>query len=211
MKKRGALLFVLMLCLLFTAVASAQEDDVLVDCDHPRVVYLANKTEVNCLVIVELHNSGIGFGQILKATVVAEGLEEYDVDWQALLEEYRVDIGWGGIARAFGLAERYPDLEVTGRDLLDLKLGGLGWGQIRKAQAIADELGIDFAEAVTMVESGEEWEGEGPPPWAKGGKDKDKENGPPEWANNDKDKDKGKENGPPDWANNDKDEGESGD
>ena len=177
MKKRTILIVTLILFLaLLAAVASAQEDDDVLGCDHPRVAYLVEKTGADCQVILDLRDEGVGFGQILKAAVVAEGLEGVAGEWDELLATHREGVGWGQIARAYGLAERYADLNLSGEYLLTLKTeNNLGWGQIRKAQAIAAaDLGISFDQAISMMVEGREWEDireqlgleEGPPPWA---------------------------------------------
>ena len=112
MKKRTILLIVVMLAsILLTAVVSA-EDGHEVDCDHPRVVYLMEKTDATCAEVQELHSDGVGFGRILKAAIVAEGLEGFEGDWRELLEAHRDEVGWGSMARAYGLASRYS---VIGR------------------------------------------------------------------------------------------------
>ncbi len=199
MNKRMILLLALILTsVLFTAVASAQEGDEVVGCEHPRAVYLAEKTGADCQEILDLHSSGVGFGQIMKAAIVAEGLEGFEGDWRDLLAIHQEDVGWGQIAHAYGLAELYADLGVSGEALLALKDSGLGWGEIRHAQAIAAaDLGVSFEQVVVMMQDGLEWgdirEGlglpDGPPPWANGGnKDKDKVTGPPKWANGGKNK-----------------------
>jgi hypothetical protein len=215
MKRRTILIVTLILTMtLLATVASAQEDEEVVDCKHPRVVYLVEKTRADCQEILDLHSSGVGFGQIVKAAVIAEGLEGFEGDWRDLLAAHQEEIGWGQIARAYGLADRYADLNLTGEELLALKTeNDLGWGQIRHAQAIAAaDLGVSFDQAVSMMVEGMEWEDirdelglpEGPPPWAGGG-NKDKETGPPAWAGGGN---KDKETGPPAWANNDKDKEE---
>lgn len=86
MNKRVILLLaVILTTVLFPAVASAQEDDEVVTCEHPRVVYLVEKTGSDCQAILDLHNDGVGFGQMVKAAVVAEGLEGFDGVWADLL------------------------------------------------------------------------------------------------------------------------------
>jgi hypothetical protein len=201
MKRRLILLLALVLASLLSAAgAYAQEDDdEALSCEHPRVVYLVEKTGATCEEILALHSSGVGFGQILKAAVIAEGLPGFEGDWQDLLAAHQEEVGWGEIARAYGLASRYEELGLTGEELLDLKQeDGLGWGEIAHAQALAAaDLDLLFEDALAKITGGMGW-GEirdelglppGPPPWSHGGgKDKDKEPGPPEWANNDKNK-----------------------
>ncbi|MCI0395901.1 MAG: hypothetical protein L0332_17635 [Chloroflexi bacterium] len=192
MKIRMALsLALLLVTAIFTHVANAQEEEG-VDCQHPRVVYLVEKTGATCQELLDLQAAGVGFGQIVKAAVVAEGLPAYEGDWRALLAAHQSGAGWGAIARAYGLAGGYAELGISGEELLALKDSGLGWGQISRAQALATaELGVSFEQAVEMMQSGLEWEEirtqlglpQGPPPWAGGNRKEDKEQqGPPPHA-----------------------------
>ena len=69
--------------------------------------------------------------------------------------------------------------------MLELKQGGLGWGQIKKIPDLVD-YGMGYQEDIEWLQADKDWEGEGPPPWAAGGKDKVKNgngNGPPAWSN----------------------------
>ena len=189
MKKGFTFIFTLLLLSLVT-VAQAQEPDQLgepnvadepageeaaVDCEHPRVVYLVGKTGAACQEILDLHAAGVGFGHIMKAAVIAEGVAG---DWQTLLGAHLDGAGWGQLGQAHGLSRRFAAIEATPEELLALKESGLGWGQISKAYALADAgLGVSAEEAAAMMREGMGWEeiqaalgleAGGPPPWAGG-------------------------------------------
>jgi hypothetical protein len=159
---------------------SAQEE--VINCEHPRVVYLVEKTGTSCQEIVDLVESGIGYGQIMKAVVISESMPEGSaVDWRELLEAHLAGAGWGQISKAYGLQGRFEILDLTPEAILELRESGLGWGQIVHAKSLASaDIGLSFEEAVAMLQGGMGW-GEirtelglesGPPPWA--GQDKAK-------------------------------------
>lgn len=171
---------VALLLLVIPAVASAQEEEIT--CEHPRVVYLVEKSDASCQEIIDLVDSGVGFGQIMKAIVVAESMPEGSgTDWRDLLQAHLDGQGWGQLSHAYGLKGRFNTLDLSPEELLELRESGLGWGQIVHAQALASaDIGVSFEEAVTMLQNGLGW-GEiraelglenGPPPWAGQGKDK---------------------------------------
>lgn len=175
------------------SVASAQEGEI--NCGHPQVFYLVGHSDASCQEIVDLVESGVGFGQIMKAIVVAEGMPEGSVDWRDLLQTHREGVGWGQISHAYGLNGRFNSLDLSPEVLLALREAGLGWGQIVHAQALAKaDIGLSFDEAVAMLQQGMGW-GEiraelglenGPPPWAGQGKAQNRGNGNgqgrPPWA-----------------------------
>lgn len=194
--KSKVIILLSLLLLLTVAVVQAQDEEpaeapeadaAAPTCDHPRVVYLVDKTGADCQLILDLHAGGVGFGQIMKAAVVAEGI---DGDWQELLAIHRAGTGWGQLGHAYGLQKRFARLDAPAEELLALKASGLGWGQIDKVYALAGaDLGISEDRAAEMLRSGLGWEeiqaelgleAGGPPPWA-GGPKKDKfknEDGP---------------------------------
>jgi hypothetical protein len=189
----------------FPAVASAQEEGVT--CDHPRVIYLAEKTGASCQEIVDLHNSGVGFGRIMKAAVLAERLPEGGPGWRELLQAHLDGMGWGQINQLYGMHGRFGDLGLSPEQLLALRESGLGWGQIVHAQALANAgIGLTFEQAVEMLQSGMGW-GEirdqlglekGPPPWAGQGKNKANGNNNGQGIGNGRGNGNG--HGPPPWA-----------
>lgn len=175
------LVLVSLLLLLTVAVVQAQveepenTDDNVLTCSHPRVAYLADKTGAGCEAILELRATGVGFGQIMKAAVVAEGI---DGDWQELLAAHREGTGWGQLGHAYGLQKQFAGLGAPPEELLALRESGLGWGQIKKAYALANaDLGVSVDDATEMMRNELEWEEiqsqlgldvGGPPPWAGG-------------------------------------------
>lgn len=175
-----SVLTVVLLLVLVSAVASAQEE--AITCEHPQVIYLVEKTGASCQEIIDLVDSGAGFGQIMKAVVVAESLPEGSgTDWRDLLQVHQDGTGWGQISHAYGLTGRFNNLDLDPETMLELREAGLGWGQIVHAQALASaDIGLTFEAAVIMLQDGKGW-GEiraelglenGPPPWAGQGKDK---------------------------------------
>lgn len=223
--KRTLKLLIPLVILLFALPAFAQEEveEEVPTCETPKVLYLVEKTGADCAEILELHAAGIGFGQIMKAVIIANGLESEEMDWREILAlREGEEAGWGQISHAFGLAERFSELGLTGPELLALKqTEDIGWGQIVHAQSIAAaDLGLSFEEALEMIMSGMGW-GEirdalelpsGPPPWAGQGalkKNKEsRETGPPPEVQA-KHEERG--NGPPPWAGpkNGSDDGET--
>lgn len=182
MKARVIVLLSLLL-LLTGAVVQAQDEDpaeAAPTCDHPRVAYLVERTGADCQQILDLHAGGVGFGQIMKAAVIADGI---DGDWQELLAAHRAGTGWGQLGQAYGLQKRFARLDAPPEELLALKASGLGWGQIDKIYALAAaDLGLSQERAEEMMRNGLGWEeiqaelgleAGGPPPWA-GGPNKDK-------------------------------------
>ncbi len=164
----------IILCIVSVTLVWAQEDEA---CEQPTVAYLAERTGDSCQEILDLHATGVGYGQMMKAAIIAETLDNTSTGWRDLLEMHQAGVGWGQINRAYNMAE---NLDLTGEDLLALREADMGWGQIMHAQYLADaDLGISFDEAVEMMQDGKGW-GEirdelglekGPPPWAnQGGK-----------------------------------------
>lgn len=218
------MIIAIMLILLSTVgvtLVLAQEDEA---CQQPNVKYLAERTGASCLEILDLHAAGVGYGQMMKAAIIAETLD--DTSWQDLLEIHQSGVGWGQINRAYNMAD---NLGLTGEELLALREADMGWGQIMHAQYLANaDLGISFDEAVGMMQEGKGWGEirdelgleEGPPPWAnQGGKhgnasenddNIDNSQGPGNGRGNGMGNGNGNggrgTNGPPPWAGQDNDD-----
>ncbi len=187
MNKRSLLIPLVIICfilILVPAALYAQEE--IPECAHPRVTYLTKKTGASCQEILDLVAAEVGYGQIMKSVVIAEGLPGYNGDWRTLLDSHRQGQGWGEVTHAYGLSSRFTDLGLSGESLLTLKESGLGWGPIIHAQSLATaDIGVSFDEAVGLLQAGLGW-GEirdelslppGPPPWASAG-NSDDGNGP---------------------------------
>jgi hypothetical protein len=191
----GVLFFVLMIVMVTPTWAQESET-----CPHPLVAYLAEQTGATCEEIVALNAEGVGYGQMMKAALIADTVGDGSVEWTELLATFQEGIGWGQISRAYILAERYSDLGLSADDLLALRAEEMGWGQIMQAQALGNaDLGVAFDEAVAMMQAGMGW-GEvrtelgleaGPPPWA----GPDHNNGIGNGHNNDDSNNNGQGNG----------------
>jgi hypothetical protein len=194
MNRKSKFIGVALLLLLLLAVPTvilAQDEEVTC---NPASARLAEVMDVDCQELLDLRTEGYGLGEIMKAWYLAQELDGFG-DWRELLERKQAEgLGWGQFKMAARLAGDGGDAEA----LLAYKQAGIGWGQIKKAQAIEASGLMDFAEALTLLNSGAGWDEiqaqlgleQGPPPWA-GPKDKsDVGNGPPAWANNDKKNDK---------------------
>jgi hypothetical protein len=167
---------------------------------NPAVQTLADQMGVDCQVLLDLQQQGLGLGEIMKAWALSQSLPGFSGTWQDLLRQKEAGTGWGQLKMAYQLA----DGNISAEALLALKNSGVGWGQIKQAQALAATGLISFDEVLQLIQSGLGW-GDirdqlglppGPPPWAGGGINQNNGSqgqGPPPWANNDKDKG----NGPP--------------
>ncbi len=166
----GLIIFLLSIMIVSPALAQEEESE---ECQHPVVAYLVESTEATCQEILDMHAQDIGYGQMMKAVIIADAAE---AEWTELLETHQEgDIGWGQISRAYMIAAQDDTLGLTAEDLLALREEDMGWGQIMHAQALASaDLGASFEEAVAMMQAGMGW-GEirdelgleaGPPPWA---------------------------------------------
>lgn len=209
------------------AVEGEEEEPVPVEesetptCETAQVVYLMDKTGAECQTILDLYAEGIGFGEMMKAAVIAAGLDDEETDWLDILAWHTEDdLGWGQISHAYGLAEYFSELGLTPAEILELRLTEeIGWGQIVQAQAIATlaaemELELTFDDVLEMILAGEGW-GEiretlelppGPPPWAGLGpvKKGDLSDHPSQTRGPGEEK----QNGPPPWAGGPKNNGD---
>jgi hypothetical protein len=184
------LLFIVLLAV--PAMVLAQEgdgeDEDAITC-NPAMERLAEETGINCSVIMDYQTNGVGLGNIMKAYYLSKSLSGFDEDWESLLaRKQEAGLGWG----QFKMAHRLAGDSYNPNDLLTKKQEGYGWGHIKKALALDAASIISLEDAFNMTEDDLDWDkirGEkgyppGPPPWAAGGKDKDKSAlGPPPWAN----------------------------
>jgi len=206
-RKLIGIIFLLIILLAVPAMVLAQEGDAedegVIVC-NPAMERLANEIGIDCSVIMDYQTNGVGLGNIMKAWHLSQSLTGFEENWDTLLARKQAEgLGWGQFKMAQRLAgDSYdPDL------LLNKKQEGYGWGHIKKALAL-DAAGIvSLEDAFNMTEDDLDWDKireengypPGPPPWAAGGKDKDKSgHGPPPWANaggKNKEKDKNKDDG----------------
>ena len=121
------------------AFASEHEEEETEEltCDSPMVAYILSKTDAECAEILALHESGVGFGEMMKAIIIAEGLEE---------EEGEPCDPEGEEGEAAAADEGEPGEEegepceepITWETLLELHQDGIGWGPISHAFGLAD-------------------------------------------------------------------------
>ncbi len=213
MKRFVRLLFVMIMVvsmlMLGSPLVSADDADPSLDC-IPFAQSLAERMDVDCDYLMELHAQGIGLGQIMMAWNLSQIAPDDGLTWEELLAR-KVDdgLGWGQVKMAYRLAQSF---DADPEELLALKVEeGLGWGQIRQAYAIGGaELGITAEQALELFAQGLGW-GEirdelglapGPPPWAGGPHGV----GPPAWAGDSEEPGppagvgNSKQQGPPPWA-----------
>ncbi len=181
MKGKKLLLVTLIIGLLMaltplSATAAPAIDDEGPEC-NPRAFVLSELMGVDCSELMDLQESGIGFGVMMKAYFLADA---FGLPWQDLAKRHVTEegIGWGQIVKAYALADA---LGVPPEELL--------------AQAQKDGWGPIIQEYRAQYGPGKPpWAGQGKPPWAKGqGKDKPERTGPgkPPWAQG---------RGKPEWA-----------
>lgn len=191
-KRIIGLIIIIALLLVLPAAALAQDEDgeePITNCNHPVVSRLADAMEVKCAELLGLLAKGYGLGQVMQAVFVLEGTGEFSQVEGLILQKQEEGIGWGQMKAARRMAGEDGDAV----EMLRLKQEeGLGWGQIKKIQALIDA-GASPEDAIQWMKEDLGWEEiqtkpgmqEGPPPWAAGGKNKDKTNGngPPAWSN----------------------------
>lgn len=125
---------------------------------NPRAVFLADLIGVDCSLLMDYQESGVGFGVIMKAHFLSTLFDPGN--WTGLLALHQADIGWGQIMKAYTLADLLGD--VTAQDLLNEHAGGKGWGDILK------ERGLGPGKPPWAGQGKPDWAG--PRPWAKGGR-----------------------------------------
>lgn len=115
----------------------------------PRARVLAEWMEVDCSVLMDYQESGVGFGVIMKAYFLSTLFP--DLDWEDLVARHTSEegLGWGQIMKAYFLASVLP---LTAQELLDLRAEGKGWGEILKQYR--------------QGPGKPPWAGKGKPPWA---------------------------------------------
>lgn len=168
----GLLMALLLAGLLLVPAASAEDPPAC----HGRVERLAEEMGVDCQVLLDLHAEEVGYGQIMQAWQLSQGLPDFEGTWDGLLEAHQEGQGWGQLVHAHSLAQALGDETVDAERLLELKEGGLGWGELGHAYALAGAEGLSFEEAAALLQQYEDWDDlrqylgleEGPPPWAGG-------------------------------------------
>lgn len=107
MKRKRVILAVLLFIVgsvgIGLTITGAQESEA---CQQPKVASLAEQTGASCQEILDLHEAGVGYGQITQAHYLASA--DLGISFDEAIAMMQNGMGWGEIRSELGLEEGPP-------------------------------------------------------------------------------------------------------